>query len=163
MSLGDNTTAAARGAHARGRQPYMVQTVVDFATALADKGSALAANDIIPCLSVPAGTLILNAGIQVDTVASSGTTTLDLGTGVDVDCFVDGFDADDGTAAGTYAQNAAAYQPLLAVAADTIDIKLATQSGTALTTGKVRVFAILMDVNDTGVETPDEVDRDYLA
>ena len=163
MSLGDNTTAAARGAHARGRQPYMVQTVVDFATALADKGSALAANDIIPCLSVPAGTLILNAGIQVDTVASSGTTTLDLGTGVDVDCFVDGFDADDGTAAGTYAQNAAAYQPLLAVAAETIDIKLATQSGTALTTGKVRVFAVLMDVTDTGYSVATEVDRDYLA
>jgi|TARA_R110000823_G_scaffold195127_2_gene326423 hypothetical protein len=163
MALGDNTLAAARGSSSRGRRPYLVQNTVDFATALVDKGSALAANDVIPCISVPSGTLILNAGIQVDTATSGGTTTLDLGTGVDVDCFVDGFDADDGTAAGTYAQNAAAYQPLLAVADDTIDILLATQSGTALTTGKVRVFAILMDVNDTGVETPDEVDRDYLA
>tara|TARA_R110000851_G_scaffold269214_2_gene421882 strand:- start:51 stop:476 length:426 start_codon:yes stop_codon:yes gene_type:complete len=141
----------------------MVQTVVDFATALSDKGSALAANDIIPCISVPAGTLILNAGIQVDTVASSGTTTLDLGTGTDVDCFVDGFDADDGTAAGTFAQNAAAYQPILATAADTIDIKLATQSGTALTTGKVRVFAVLMDVTDIGFGVATEAARDRLA
>jgi hypothetical protein len=141
----------------------MVQTVVDFATALSDKGSALAANDIIPCISVPAGTLILNAGIQVDTVASSGTTTLDLGTGTDVDCFVDGFDADDGTAAGTFAQNAAAYQPILATAADTIDIKLATQSGTALTTGKVRVFAVLMDVTDLGFGVATEAARDRLA
>ena len=144
MALGDNTLAAARGADSRGRQPYMVQTVVDLATALSDKGSALAANDVIPCISVPAGTLILNAGIQVDTATSGGTTTLDLGTGVDVDCFVDGFDADDGTAAG-------------------IDIKLATQSGTALTTGKVRVYAILMDVSDTGIGVATEVDRDYLA
>ena len=163
MALGDNTLAAARGSSQRGRNPYMVQTIVDFATALSDKGSALAANDIIPCIAVPAGTLILNAGIQVDTVASSGTTTLDLGTGVDVDCFVDGFDADDGTAAGTFAQNAAAYQPLLAVAADTIDIKLATQSGTALTFGKVRVFALLMDACDTCDCVATEVDRDYLA
>tara|TARA_R110002124_G_scaffold130556_1_gene292476 strand:- start:2576 stop:3067 length:492 start_codon:yes stop_codon:yes gene_type:complete len=163
MALGDNTTAAARGSSSRGRNPYLVQTIVDYATALTDKGSALAANDIIPCIAVPAGTLILNAGIEVDTVASSGTTTLDLGTGVDVDCFVDGFDADSGTAAGTYAQNAAAYQPILAVAADTIDIKLATQSGTALTTGKVRVFALLMDVSDTGHSVATEVDRDYLA
>jgi|TARA_R110002072_G_scaffold213466_3_gene370760 hypothetical protein len=163
MALGDNTTAAARGSSSRGRSPYMVQTVVDFATALSDKGSALAANDIIPCISVPAGTLILNAGIQVDTVASSGTTTLDLGTGTDVDCFVDGFDADDGTAAGTFAQNAAAYQPILATAADTIDIKLATQSGTALTTGKVRVFAVLMDVTDLGFGVATEAARDRLA
>ena len=163
MALGDNTTAAARGSSSRGRSPYMVQTVVDFATALSDKGSALAANDIIPCISVPAGTLILNAGIQVDTVASSGTTTLDLGTGTDVDCFVDGFDSDDGTAAGTFAQNAAAYQPILATAADTIDIKLATQSGTALTTGKVRVFAVLMDVTDIGFGVATEAARDRLA
>ena len=163
MALGDNTTAAARGSSSRGRSPYMVQTVVDFATALSDKGSALAANDIIPCIAVPAGTLILNAGIQVDTVASSGTTTLDLGTGTDVDCFVDGFDADDGTAAGTFAQNAAAYQPILATAADTIDIKLATQSGTALTTGKVRVFAVLMDVTDIGFGVATEAARDRLA
>ena len=163
MALGDNTTAAARGSSSRGRSPYMVQTVVDFATALSDKGSALAANDIIPCISVPAGTLILNAGIQVDTVASSGTTTLDLGTGTDVDCFVDGFDADDGTAAGTFAQNAAAYQPILATAAETIDIKLATQSGTALTTGKVRVFAVLMDVTDIGFGVATEAARDRLA
>jgi len=163
MSLGDNTLAAARGSSSRGRSPYMVQTIVDYPTALTDKGSALAANDIIPCIAVPAGTLILNAGIQIDTVASSGTTTLDLGTGVDVDCFVDGFDADSGTAAGTFAIPAAAYNPLMAVAAETIDIKLATQSGTALTTGKVRVFALLMDVTDTGHSVATEVDRDYLA
>jgi len=51
----------------------------------------------------------------------------------------------------------------MAVAAETIDIKLATQSGTALTTGKVRVFALLMDVTDTGHSVATEVDRDYLA
>ena len=163
MSLGDNTLAAARGAHARGRQPYLVQTVVDLATALADKGSALAANDVIPVIAVPKGTMIMNAGIEVDTVTSGGTTTFDLGTGVDADCFVDGMDGSDSVAAGTLSQNAAAYQPLVAVADDNIDLKLATQSGTALTTGKLRIYAVMMDINDTGYSVATEVDRDYLA
>jgi len=163
MALGDNTLAAARGASARGRQPYMVQTIVDLATALSDKGSALAAGDVIPVIAVPKGTMILNAGIEVDTVTSGGVTTFDLGTGVDADCFVDGMDGSDSTAAGTIAQNAAAYQPLVAVAADNIDLKLVTQSGTALTTGKLRIYAILMDINDTGISVADIADRDYLA
>lgn len=163
MALGDNTLAAARGSSSRGRSPYMVQTVVNLATALSDKGSALAAGDVIPVIAVPAGTMIMNAGIEVDTVTSGGTTTFDLGTGVDADCFVDGMDGSDSVAAGTISQNAAAYQPLIAVAADNIDLKLATQSGTALTTGKLRVYAVLMDIADTGIEVGTEVDRDRLA
>ena len=42
MALGDNTLQAARGNSQRGRNPYMVQMELDFATALTDKGSALA-------------------------------------------------------------------------------------------------------------------------
>jgi len=163
MALGDNTLAAARGSSSRGRSPYMVQTVVDFATALTDKGSALAAGDVIPVIAVPAGTMIMNAGIEVDTASSGGTTTFDLGTAVDPDCFVDGMDGASGVAVGTISQNAAAYQPLITVAADNIDLKLATQSSTALTFGKVRVYAVLMDISNIGFDAPDEVDRDYLA
>ena len=48
MSLGDNTLAAAQGTARRGRNTYIVQNIVDLATALADKGSALAAGDVIP-------------------------------------------------------------------------------------------------------------------
>tara|TARA_R100000541_G_scaffold18297_1_gene28073 strand:- start:24 stop:515 length:492 start_codon:yes stop_codon:yes gene_type:complete len=163
MALGDNTLAAARGSSSRGRKPYLVQTIVDLATALSDKGSALAAGDVIPVIAVPKGMMILNAGIEVDTVTSGGTTTFDLGTGVDADCFVDGMDGSDSTAAGTIAQNAAAFQPLVAVADDNIDLKLVTQSGTALTTGKLRIFAVLMDISDTGIGVADIADRDYLA
>ena len=36
MALGDNTLQAARGNSQRGRNPYMVQTTFDFATALSD-------------------------------------------------------------------------------------------------------------------------------
>ena len=39
MALGDNTLQSARGANANpGRKPYMVQTVLNLATALSDKG-----------------------------------------------------------------------------------------------------------------------------
>jgi hypothetical protein len=162
MALGDNTLQAARGNGERGRKPYLVSTVVDFATALSDKGSALAANDIIPAIAVKKGTCILNAGIEVDTLQTAATAlTLDLGTGVDADVFVDGFTATS-AAAETYAQNAAAFQPVMCVADDNIDLKIATLTGT-LSTGKYRVWAILMDCDDIGDMTANEVDRDTLA
>ena len=159
MALGDNTLQAARGNSQRGRNPYMVEMELDFATALSDKGSALAAADVIPCISVKKGFMIMNAGIEVVTATSAGTSTVDLGTGVDVDCFVDGFNSASGTAAGTVAQNAAAYQPLMCVADDTIDLVLATQSGTALTTGLFRIWAVLMDCTEEGDLTAQEVKR----
>ena len=53
MALGDNTTSVARGNSARGRQPYMIQHELNFATAASDKGTALAANDVIPGLTIP--------------------------------------------------------------------------------------------------------------
>jgi hypothetical protein len=105
--------------------------------------------------------MIMNAGIEVVTATSAGTSTSDLGTGVDVDCFVDGFNSASGTAAGTVAQNAAAYQPLMCVADDTIDLVLATQSGTALTTGLFRIWAVLMDCTEEGDLTAQEVKRDF--
>jgi len=134
-----------------------------MATALSDKGSALAASDVIPVIAVKKGTMILNAGIEVVTATSAGTSTCDLGTGVDADAFVDGFDSSSGSAAGTLSQNPAAYQPIMCVADDNIDLTLATQSGTAMTTGKLRIWAVLMDCTDMGDMAADEVDRDALA
>jgi hypothetical protein len=125
--------------------PYTVETVVDFAEVLAKKGSALAAADIVEAIAVPAGSVVLNAGVEVIVPADSTTLTLDVGvTGVDADAFVDGFNGK--SAAGTYAQNAAAYQPIVAGAADTVDVAFATLTGD-LTAGSARVFAVLLDVS----------------
>jgi hypothetical protein len=145
-----------------GSVPYLVDKSIDFAAAATAKGSALASADVIEALSVPVNTVILNAGLEVTTVlgGESNDTTFDLGTGVDADNFVDGFDA-DAAAAGAYAQNAAAFQPLVVGAtADTIDITIATAT-TAPTSGVVRVWAVLMNVD--GRIAADEVDRDQLA
>ena len=160
MALGDNTLQAARGNSQRGRNPYMVQTELNMATALSDKGSALAAGDVIPVIAVEKGTMILNAGLEVVTATSAGTSTCDLGTGVDADAFVDGFDSSSSSAAGTLSQNPAAYQPIMCVADDTLDLLLATQSGTAMTTGKFRIWAVLMDCTDIGDMAANEVARD---
>ena len=163
MALGDNTLQSARGANANpGRKPYMVQTVLNLATALSDKGSALAASDVIPVIAVKKGTMILNAGIEVDTASDGSTFTVDLGTGVDADVFVDGFDAT--SAAAVVAQNPAAYQPVMAVADDNIDLTIASLSGGAVTSGKLRIWAVMMDCTDQGNDgTAQEVDRDTLA
>jgi hypothetical protein len=145
-----------------GSVPYLVDKLVDFAAAATAKGSALAATDVIEAISVPANTVILNAGIEIITVlgGESSDTTFDLGTGVDVDVFVDGFDA-DAAAAGAYAQNAAAFQPIVVGStADTIDLLIATAT-TAPTSGVARVWAVLMNVD--GRILADEVDRDQLA
>tara|TARA_R100000951_G_scaffold57162_1_gene48047 strand:+ start:73 stop:561 length:489 start_codon:yes stop_codon:yes gene_type:complete len=162
MALGDNTLQAARGANATpGRSPYMVQTVLNLATALSDKGSALAASDVIPVIAVKKGTMILNAGIEVDTASDGSTFTVDLGM-VDADVFVDGFDGT--SAAAVVAQNPAAYQPVMAVADDNIDLTIASLSGGAVTTGKMRIWAVMMDCTDRGNDgTAQEVDRDTLA
>lgn len=158
-------TTLAGGASAgrtAGSVPYLVDKLVDFAAAATAKGSALAASDVIEAISVPANTVILNAGIEIVTVlgGESSDNTFDLGTGVDADNFVDGFDA-DAAAAGAYAQNAAAFQPIVVGAtADTIDITIATAT-TAPTSGVARVWAVLMNVD--GRILADEVDRDQLA
>ena len=162
MALGDNTLQSARGANANpGRKPYMVQTVLNLATALSDKGSALAAADVIPVIAVKKGTMIINAGIEVDTASDGSTFTVDLGM-VDADVFVDGFDGT--SAAAVVAQNPAAYQPVMAVADDNIDLTIATLSGGAVTTGKWRIWEVMMDCTDQGNDgTANEVDRDALA
>ena len=161
MALGDNTLASARGVSQRGRNPYMVETTLNLATALSDKGSALAASDVIPVIAVKKGTMVLNAGIEVDTQSDGSTFTVDLGM-VDADVFVDGFDAT--SAAGVVAQNPAAYQPIMAVADDNIDLTIASLSGGAVTSGKLRIWAVMMDCTDQGNDgTAQEVDRDTLA
>ena len=157
MALGDNTLRSAAGNSQRGRNPYMVQTTLNWATALSDKTTALAASDVIPVIAVPKGTMVLNAGIEVDTATDGSTFTVDLGM-VDADVFVDGFDAT--SAAGVVAQNPAAYQPVMAVADDNIDVTIATLSGGAVTSGKFRIWAVLMDCTDMGDTAADEVARD---
>lgn len=161
IDLSNGLGGAPRPVRSLTNMPYFVEKTIDFAAAATAKGTALAAADVIEVIDVPAGTMVLNAGLQVITVATgeSNDTTVDLGiTVTDPDCFVDGFDL-DAAAAGAYAQNAAAFQPLIVDAADTIDL-LITTATTAPTGGTVRVWAVLCDIG--AKPAPGTVDRDVI-
>jgi len=158
---------AAQGSSARGRSPYMVQNTIDLAAAIVLKGSDFAANDTMEVLNVPAGNVILSAGIEIIAQAD-GTLTLDMGfTGASpaaVDLYVDGLDCVGG-AVGTYGvtPGTEAAQVQVISAADTIDVKFATE--TDVTKGTLRFWAILMDISDMGSHDmiAATADRDYLA
>ena len=105
----------------------------------------------------PAQTVILAAGVEV-TEALTGATalTFDIGTGADDAEFVAAY-AMAGKSVGAVAPSL----PGIAYvgAEDTLDITVDTLTGTA-TAGKLRVWALVMDVDGRGA---DEVDRDTLA
>lgn len=125
----------------------MMSTVVDFAAATTSKGSALAANDVLQVLDIPANSQVMMAGFHVLT-AMTGTSTnlaLDLGfTGGDVDNFCDGFDY-DGASVGDVSTRGipATASETFITATDTLDILIQAQTGT-FTGGKVRVWAIVI-------------------
>lgn len=146
-----------------GRKPYMVEVEIDLAAAATAKGSALAANDVIEAITVGANTVVMFAGAEVTSAPAGGTScTADIGiTGGDVDAFVDGMTI-TGASAGDYATLANTATPILVTTSDTIDVLLL--GTTPDTSGKIRVYAVLMDVDGLGGDkSADEVVRDQLA
>ena len=151
---------AASGNSQRGRNAYYVDNVIDLTV-----NSINPNGDTIQAITVPANTLILAAGLQVveSATMNSGTdATASLGfTGGDVDEFVATFDI-DAAADGAYAPQIAITGLTASTSADVIDVLLAG-SGASFTAGKIRVYAIMMDISDQGDMSADEVDRDTLA
>jgi hypothetical protein len=140
--------------------PYVIENELNFATATTTKGSALAATDVLEVLDIPAESVILAAGYEVLS-AITGDVTVDVGvTGIDADNFIDGATLAAATAVGTYAQQAAAFQPIILASADTLDVLIAT-STTAISAGRIRVWAVVCSVADR--VGPVDVDRDQLA
>lgn len=149
----------------RGRMPYYVQNTINMATSATEKGAVLAAGDIFEAISVPANTLVLQAGYQVTTVMDSSAAgcTMHLGfsdTHGAVNTFVNAFDI-DAAAAGDYATPTDDAN-ILVETADTLDLELEAAT-TGPVSGVIRVFAVLMDISDTGDQVPSEAARDALA
>lgn len=125
------------------------ENTISLVTAATEKGSALAANDVIQAIAIPANSVILAAGLEVIKAnAGSATLTLDLGvTGVDVDAYVDGFDF-VAAAVGDFAAQPAAFQPIvIGNTSDTLDVLIASL-GTTNTAGELRVWVLYADVKD---------------
>ena len=152
------TLANTHGSSSRGRQPYYVQQIVDLTA------NSIAPGDVVQCLTIPANTKIITAGLQVTasaTMDSNTDATAILGTGADDNEYVAAFDI-DGAADGAYAPSATVAADVVLTSADTLDVTLAG-SGSNFTAGELRVYAVLQDVSDIGEMEADEVGRDQLA
>lgn len=152
--------APTRGNSSPSRKPYMQELTIDLTAQAIDCSSG----DIVQCLTVPADTVILWAGVQVVESATQNTgtdATVLFGTAVDPNEYVASFDI-DGAADLAYAPTVAQAGVVVNAVADTLDLTFAG-SGATFTAGKLRVFAMLMDVSEIGDLTAKEVDRDTLA
>ena len=152
--------------HQGTHMPQTIQQYLDI-DALIAAGNTIADGDVFQMLEIPAGCLVLNAGAEV-MKAFTGSCTLDMdfSGGDDI---IDGADITSAgfCAAGTNGQtnvvgtgSASTYTQFIGTA-DTIDCTIA---GAAAATGRLRVYATVIDCNDHGaVDKATEVDRDFLA
>ena len=142
-----------------GRMPYQVELIIDLTAQAID----CSAPDTVQCITLPANTHILHAGVQVVESATMNTgtnATITLGA-ADVDEYVTAFDI-DGASDGAYAPSVTPSAEVVLATADTLDLVFAGD-GATFTAGKLRVYALLMDVSEQGSTSANEVDRDYLA
>ena len=149
----------AHGSGGGGRQPYYIDMTIDL-TAQAISSTA---GDVVQCITIPANTRVLHAGLQVVESATMNTgtnATVTLGA-ADADEFVAAFDI-DGASDGAYAPSATPAGDITLASADTLDLTFAGD-GATYTAGKIRVYAVMLDVSDMGDMTADIVDRDMLA
>jgi len=149
----------ATGNSNRGRMPYQVELSIDLTAQAIDCSST----DIVQCITIPANTHILHAGVQVVTSATMDTgtnATITLGA-ADVDEYVTAFDI-DGASDLAYAPSVTPSAETVLATADTLDLVFAGD-GATFSAGKLRVFALLMDVSEQGSTSANEVDRDTLA
>jgi hypothetical protein len=148
----------ATGNSNRGRMPYQVELIIDLTAQAID----CSAPDTVQCITLPANTHILHAGVQVVESATMNTgtnATITLGA-ADVDEYVTAFDI-DGASDLAYAPSVTPSAEVVLSSADTLDLVFAGD-GATFTAGKLRVFALLMDVSEQGSTSAAEVARDNI-
>ena len=121
-----------------------VSVVVDFSS------TTNVANDIFECITLPANTFVVTAGIDIITADTAGNSgTLGLGDGADVDRYITtAATTTAGTMtirerAGTGVMGTTSIAYGIYKATDTIDIKVTTGAVNCV----VRVFALTADFN----------------
>ena len=144
----------------------MIQAYLDIDALVAD-GYSGADGDIFQLIEIPAGTLVLFAGAEVEK-AFTGSCTLDMDFAAGDD-IIDGADITSTgyCAEGSNGQSndvttgAASLFTQFQSSTDTIDCLIA---GAAPATGRLRAYACVIDCNDVGASgKADTVDRDALA
>ena len=144
----------------------MIQAYLDI-DALVAAGYSGTDGDIFQLIEIPAGTLVLFAGAEVEK-AFTGSCTLDMDFAAGDD-IIDGADITSTgfCAEGSNGQSndvttgAASLFTQFQSSTDTIDCKIA---GAAPATGRLRAYACVIDCNDLGASgKAADVDRDQLA
>jgi len=159
MATINSLLKAATGNSQRGRNPYMVENTLDIVATTVDPSSG----DVVQAITIPAGHKIMAAGVEVVESATMNTgtdATITLGA-ADADEYVTSFDI-DGAADGAYAPSVTVSADVVLASNDTLDVTF-SGSGASFTAGKLRVYAIMMDVSEQGDTSANEVDRDTLA
>ena len=113
-----------------GVKPQIVEVVLDFST------TNLTTSDSVEVFELPANTLVLMAGLETLTVASTGSPVLDLGDDADDDIYASAVAGHTAVASGTTSVGK------FYTAADTIDLI----ANTATFDGKVRVYAVIAEL-----------------
>ena len=161
----DSVVSVARGAFpCHGPKGGLIQVRIDLPTVSAELAAqgdgVLATGDIIQCFSLPAGTLVTAAGIQIETtVVGVAALPIALGvTGKDPNAFLTEIDIGSGTSyvATDYIEmpnNGANGAVMIGAgaagaASDTIDIVCGTVTATTITAGALRVFVWIIDAQD---------------
>ena len=113
---------------------YVQSTVIDGTS------TALTNGDVYQAINLPANSIVMSAGIDVIT-AGTGTGTLSLGDGSVTYVAAATQSAGQMTSGDALAELAVTY-----AAADTLDVTVAT----ANVNSKVRVWAVLIDIDGMG-------------
>ena len=113
-----------------GIKPQIVEVVLDFSS------TSLTTADSVEVFEMKANTLVLMAGLEVLTLASTGSPVLDLGDDADDDIYAAAVAGHTALASGTTSVGK------FYTAADTIDLI----ANTATFDGKVRVFAVIAEL-----------------
>ena len=165
MAIATSTASVAtmaKGAFpALGDKNGIIEVEIDLATVNAELVAAgdgvLVTGDIIQCLNLPAGTMVVSAGIQItETVVGVAALPVSLGvTGKDPNAWISVVDIGASTSyvLTDYVEmlnDGATGQVMIGAGAagaatDSIDIVLGTVTATTVTAGKLRVFAIVAD------------------
>jgi len=119
--------------------PVLIERVIDLST------KTIAASDVLQSLSLPAESVVLAAGAEVKSAMTGTSTDATATVKVGSTAFSAALDF-DAAAAGAYTV-ASAVTPVISTAASTVDVVLNAFTGT-ITGGKLRVFALVLDVQD---------------
>jgi hypothetical protein len=164
VGVDSNSIAAATSRHAA-MGMYMREARLDIAKMVED-GYSCANGDIFQLLEIPANTMVLFAGAEVETAfnGTSPTVDIDFAEGDDI---VDGGDVSatgflaSGTNGAAMTTSGTLTFTQHVTATDTIDVKLIAASAD-VTSGILRVVACCIDTGPRGRVVPTEVSRDQV-